>query len=431
MRAGGLFLHDLEPYLSQTEHINIDLYGSLALTGKGHQTDQAVLLGLAGFAPATVVVEDIPGFMAGVRENKLLPLAGGEKNIPFQIDDDIIFHQSSMPLHENGMSITATGAGKTVLRKTYYSIGGGTVVEEENFGRAEAAEEKSLPYPFASADDLLHQCREHGLSISAVAMENELALHDRDYVAAYCLCIWKIMEECIKRGTNSEGVLPGPMRVQRRAPALYRKLLSQTMSSDPLLVMDWVSMFALAVGEENAAGSRVVTAPTNGACGIIPAVLAYYNRFINPLDNDVLQRFFLTAGAVGLLYRMNASIAGAEVGCQGEVGVACSMAAAGLTELMGGSPLQVCAAAEIGMEHNLGLTCDPVGGQVQIPCIERNAINAIKAITSSRMALERISRPAVSLDNVIEAMLRTGKDMNAKYRETSQGGLAALPRFTC
>ena len=334
------------------------------------------------------------------------------------------FRSDNLSLHENGMQIHAFAGEKLLYSKTYYSIGGGFIVDEEHFGK-DSAGGVTVPYPFHSAQELLDHCKETGLSISGLVMQNELALHTKDEVYAYFGDVWATMQACIDRGLNTEGLLPGPLRVPRRASALRRMLVTtDKYDKDPMTVIDWVNMFALAVNEENAAGGRVVTAPTNGACGIVPAVLAYYDHFIEPVTPDVFVRYFLASGAVGALYKMNASISGAEVGCQGEVGVACSMAAAGLTELMGGSPEQVCIAAEIGMEHNLGLTCDPVAGQVQVPCIERNAIASVKAINSSRMALQRTSEPRVSLDKVIETMYETGKDMNAKYRETSRGGLA-------
>ncbi|MDU7946379.1 MAG: L-serine ammonia-lyase, partial [Haemophilus parainfluenzae] len=284
----------------------------------------------------------------------------------------------------------------------------------------------TVPYPYQHAEDILKHCQENGLMFSTMMMRNELALRDKKEVEAHLHNVWKTMKDCIEHGVNTEGVLPGPLKVVRRAPSLYRLLQanSNRLANDPMHVIDWVNMFALAVNEENAAGGRVVTAPTNGACGIVPAVLSYYEKFVGPLTQDVIERYLLAAGMIGSLYKMNASISGAEVGCQGEVGVACSMAAAGLTEILGGTPVQVCIAAEIAMEHNLGLTCDPVGGQVQVPCIERNAIASVKAINASRMALRRTTNPRVTLDKVIETMYETGKDMNAKYRETSKGGLA-------
>ena len=322
------------------------------------------------------------------------------------------------------MTIHAWAGEKEIYCKTYYSIGGGFIVDEEHFGK-ENANELQVPYPFKSAQEMLAYCKETGLSLSGMVMQNELALHSKKEIEDYFANVWQTMRACIDRGMNTEGVLPGPLRVPRRASALRRLLVaSDKLSSDPMNVVDWVNMFALAVNEENAAGGRVVTAPTNGACGIVPAVLAYYDKFIRKVNSNSLARYMLVASAIGSLYKMNASISGAEVGCQGEVGVACSMAAAGLAELLGASPEQVCVAAEIGMEHNLGLTCDPVAGQVQVPCIERNAIASVKAINAARMAMRRTSEPRVSLDKVIETMYETGKDMNAKYRETSRGGLA-------
>ena len=338
----------------------------------------------------------------------------------------MVFHNSFLSLHENGMTITALDADHNVLyRQTYYSIGGGFIVDEAHFGQEEK-NPATVPYPYQHAEDILKHCQESGLMLSTVMMKNELALRDKKEVEAHLQNVWKTMKDCIEHGIKTEGVLPGPLKVARRAPSLYRLLEANSgrLAHDPMYVIDWVNMFALAVNEENAAGGRVVTAPTNGACGIVPAVLSYYEKFVAPLTPEVIERYLLAAGMIGSLYKMNASISGAEVGCQGEVGVACSMAAAGLTEILGGTPVQVCIAAEIAMEHNLGLTCDPVGGQVQVPCIERNAIASVKAINASRMALRRTTNPRVTLDKVIETMYETGKDMNAKYRETSKGGLA-------
>lgn len=282
-----------------------------------------------------------------------------------------------------------------------------------------------MPFPYKSAADLIHHCQGNGLAISGIMLRNELALHGKTELEAHLAKVWQTMQECIQHGLHTDGLLPGPLKVPRRAAGLRRLLeANNSLSNDPMKVIDWINMYALAVNEENAAGGRVVTAPTNGACGIVPAVLAYYQKFIAPISDEVRDCYLLTTSAIGSLYKMNASISGAEVGCQGEVGVACSMAAAGLTEILGGTPEQVCMAAEIAMEHNLGLTCDPVGGQVQVPCIERNAIASVKAINASRMALRRNTQPRVTLDKVIETMYETGKDMNAKYRETSQGGLA-------
>ncbi|HAH7831858.1 TPA: L-serine ammonia-lyase [Escherichia coli] len=382
MNAGKSFIDRLESsgLLTATSHIVVDLYGSLSLTGKGHATDVAIIMGLAGNSPQDVVIDEIPAFIELVTRSGRLPVASGAHIVDFPVAKNIIFHPEMLPRHENGMRITAWKGQEALLSKTYYSVGGGFIVEEEHFGLSHDVE-TSVPYDFHSAGELLKMCDYNGLSISGLMMHNELALR--------------------------------------------RQLVSSdNISNDPMNVIDWINMYALAVSEENAAGGRVVTAPTNGACGIIPAVLAYYDKFRRPVNERSIARYFLAAGAIGALYKMNASISGAEVGCQGEIGVACSMAAAGLTELLGGSPAQVCNAAEIAMEHNLGLTCDPVAGQVQIPCIERNAINAVKAVNAARMAMRRTSAPRVSLDKVIETMYETGKDMNDKYRETSRGGLA-------
>ena len=426
MKAGKQFVDDLveKGLIDDVTRIAVDVYGSLSLTGKGHHTDIAIIMGLAGNQPATVDIDAIPAFIRDVETRGRLLLAQGRKEVDFPVDNGMRFHNGNLPLHENGMQIHAWAGETELYSKTYYSIGGGFIVDEEHFGK-DASDEASVPYPFASATEMLKFCKETGLSLSGMVMQNELALHSKEEIDDYFANVWQTMQACIDRGMNTEGILPGPLRVPRRASALRRLLVaSDKLSNDPMNVVDWVNMFALAVNEENAAGGRVVTAPTNGACGIVPAVLAYYNHFIEPVTLDIAIRYFLASGAIGALYKMNASISGAEVGCQGEVGVACSMAAAGLAELLGASPEQVCVAAEIGMEHNLGLTCDPVAGQVQVPCIERNAIASVKAINASRMAMRRTSEPRVSLDKVIETMYETGKDMNAKYRETSRGGLA-------
>ncbi|MCJ7926269.1 MAG: L-serine ammonia-lyase [Pantoea vagans] len=426
MKAGKQFVDLLceQGKLQEVTRIAVDVYGSLSLTGKGHHTDIAIIMGLAGESPDTVDIDAIPAFIKDVEQRERLLLAKGAHEVDFPREGGMVFRSENLSLHENGLRLLAFAGDLLILSKTYYSVGGGFIVDEEHFGQS-ALDEVSVPWPFHSAKDLLAHCRETGLSLSGLVMKNELALHSRDEIHAYFTNIWQTMQACIDRGLNTEGVLPGPLRVPRRAASLRRLLTSSTKhSSDPMIVIDWINMFALAVNEENAAGGRVVTAPTNGACGIVPAVLAYYDHFIEPVTSDIFLRYFLASGAIGVLYKMNASISGAEVGCQGEVGVACSMAAAGLAELLGGSPEQVCVAAEIGMEHNLGLTCDPVAGQVQVPCIERNAIASVKAINAARMALRRTSEPRVSLDKVIETMYETGKDMNAKYRETSRGGLA-------
>lgn len=426
MKAGKQFVDLLceQEKLQEVTRIAVDVYGSLSLTGKGHHTDIAIIMGLAGESPDTVDIDAIPAFIKDVEQRERLLLAKGAHEVDFPREGGMVFRSENLSLHENGLRLLAFAGELLILSKTYYSVGGGFIVDEEHFGQS-ALDEVSVPWPFHSAKDLLAHCRETGLSLSGLVMKNELALHSRDEIHAYFTNIWQTMQSCIDRGLNTEGVLPGPLRVPRRAASLRRLLTSSDKhSSDPMIVIDWINMYALAVNEENAAGGRVVTAPTNGACGIVPAVLAYYDHFIEPVTPDIFLRYFLASGAIGVLYKMNASISGAEVGCQGEVGVACSMAAAGLAELLGGSPEQVCVAAEIGMEHNLGLTCDPVAGQVQVPCIERNAIASVKAINAARMALRRTSEPRVSLDKVIETMYETGKDMNAKYRETSRGGLA-------
>lgn len=426
MKAGKLFVDDLveKGLLENTTRIAVDVYGSLSLTGRGHHTDIAIIMGLAGNQPDNVDIDAIPAFIRDVEARGRLWLAQGRHEVDFPKDNGMRFSSDNLSLHENGMQIHAYNGDKEIYSKTYYSIGGGFIVDEEHFGK-ESANEVAVPYSFNSAEEMLKHCKETGMSLSGVIMQNELALHSRQEIEAYFANIWNTMRACIDRGMNTEGVLPGPLRVPRRASALRRMLVSSDkLSSDPMNVIDWVNMFALAVNEENAAGGRVVTAPTNGACGIVPAVLAYYDHFIEPVNPDTYIRYFLASGAIGVLYKMNASISGAEVGCQGEVGVACSMAAAGLAEILGASPEQVCIAAEIGMEHNLGLTCDPVAGQVQVPCIERNAIASVKAINATRMAMRRTSEPRVSLDKVIETMYETGKDMNSKYRETSRGGLA-------
>lgn len=427
MQAGKLFIDQLidTNLLPTVTTIVADVYGSLSLTGKGHQTDIAIIMGLAGNQPDSVDIDEIPSFIEKVSNSGRLPIYQGDYEIDFPLTQCMRFHNEFLPLHENGMTLTAYQGPAVLLQKTYYSVGGGKIVAEQDFGQVEPAK-ILLPYPFSSAEKLLQYCHEHALSISTIVLKNELSYHCYADIEAYFLRVGKTMQDCIERGIHSEGLLPGSLKVPRRAYALYRQLIasSQMRITDPMIVIDWVNMFALAVSEENAAGGRVVTAPTNGACGIIPAILAYYDKFVTPLNPDSYVRFFLTCGAIGQLYQTNASISGAEVGCQGEVGVACSMAAAGLAELLGGNPEQVCIAAEIAMEHNLGLTCDPVGGQVQVPCIERNAIAAVKAINATRMALRRTTAAKVSLDKVIETMYKTGRDMNAKYRETSRGGLA-------
>ncbi|MDO4776109.1 MAG: L-serine ammonia-lyase [Cardiobacteriaceae bacterium] len=395
------------------------VYGSLSLTGRGHGTDGAIIAGLAGHEPETVDTDALPALIEHIRAQQAID------GFLFDYDQDFVFHKDNLPLHENGMRLELWQGKKLLFAEVYYSIGGGFVVTEAQFGTPQQSVSHPVPYPYKHAADLLIHCEDNNLRLSTVMLRNESALHGEEAVRAYAARIWAVMQETIARGLRNEGVLPGKLRIPRRAPALWQRLeTGSQLSNDPMRIIDWVNMIAMAVNEENAAGGRVVTAPTNGACGIVPAVLAYFNRFIGKADDEVVLRYLLTCSAIGSLYKMNASISGAEVGCQGEVGVACSMAAAGLTDIQGGSAAQVCEAAEIAMEHHLGLTCDPVGGQVQVPCIERNAVSAVKAINASRMAMLRQTKPVVTLDEVIATMYETGRDMHQKYRETSMGGLA-------
>ncbi len=412
--------------LASVASVRCELFGSLGFTGRGHGTDRAVILGLAGEDPATVEVDTVDARIGQVAARQELVLTGGHR-ITFDPDSDIVFHRrEKLPLHSNGMRFTALAEhGGVLLERIYYSVGGGFVVDHSG-----APADGSLPaqqaparYPFNNAAELLALAEEHGLSISSLMLANECLHEPEPVVRARVLTLWAAMDACVRRGCEREGILPGGLKVKRRAASLHRRLRAEA-SQDPLLVMDWVNLFALAVNEENAAGGRVVTAPTNGAAGIIPAVLTYYRRFTPNADDEGTIRFLLTAAAIGALYKKNASISGAEVGCQGEVGVACSMAAGALAEVLGGTPAQVENAAEIGMEHNLGLTCDPIGGLVQVPCIERNAMGSVKAINAARLALQGDGTHKVSLDKVIKTMWRTGADMSSKYKETARGGLA-------
>ncbi|WP_373767635.1 L-serine ammonia-lyase [Glaesserella sp.] len=430
MKAGKAFIDQLIDCkkLTETDRLQVDVYGSLALTGRGHSTDTAIIMGLMGYLPENVDIERIDTVVNDVKQHQHLCLAEAQseraKTIVFDFFADMPFHYDFLPRHENGLTFSAFSKGELLMSKTYYSIGGGFIVDDENFNHVKNSRAE-VPFPYKNAEDILRHCKEQGLPISSLVWKNELALHSKQEISDYLAKIWQTMDDCIEHGLHTEGLLPGPLKVIRRAPSLRWTLeATNKLNNDPMQIIDWVNMYALAVNEENAAGGRVVTAPTNGACGIVPAVLAYYRQFVGELTQETVERYLLASGMIGSLYKMNASISGAEVGCQGEVGVACSMAAAGLTEIMGGTPDQVCMAAEIAMEHNLGLTCDPVGGQVQVPCIERNAIASVKAINASRMALRRTTQPRVTLDKVIETMYETGKDMNAKYRETSTGGLA-------
>ncbi|MEJ2759196.1 MAG: L-serine ammonia-lyase [Anaerolineales bacterium] len=431
MRAARLFAESLcqAGLLDQSDRVQVTLYGSLALTGKGHATDTAILLGLMGEKPELVDPTAVGNQVAAVREKHTLNLFG-VKAIRFDESTDLVFEQrETLPFHINGMRFRAFDfQGKPLYVREYYSVGGGFVVADNEIDSlGETGEDQfDFPYPFSTAAELLHICEQENLPIYEIVLRNENVLRPEEETRAGILRIWEVMQDCVTRGCIQTGFLPGSLKVERRAPKLHQSLTSRPEFAlrDPLTTMDWVNLYALAVNEENAAGGRVVTAPTNGAAGIIPAVLHYYCNFVSNSSEDGVVRFFLTAAAIGMLYKANASISGAEVGCQGEVGVACSMAAAGLAEVRGGSIYQVENAAEIGMEHNLGLTCDPVRGLVQIPCIERNAMGAIKAINATRIALRGDGAHHVSLDTVIATMRQTGEDMNSRYKETSLGGLA-------
>ncbi|HYD79525.1 MAG TPA: L-serine ammonia-lyase [Paucimonas sp.] len=430
MRAALRFATKLEAngLFERTAAVKAELYGSLGATGKGHGSDKAVLLGLEGEAPDLVEVETIDARLKRIRGTHRLNLLGKREIVFNEREHLLMYRRESLPYHPNGMRFTAFDAdGNELLSAVFYSVGGGFVVDESAAGADRiVADTTSVAYPFKTAEELMSHCRAHGLSISQVMLANEQAWRSEAEVRAGLLNIWDVMQQCVKRGCEHEGIMPGGLQVRRRAPELFRKLSSTPEASlrDPLTTLDWVNLYALAVNEENAAGGRVVTAPTNGAAGIIPAVLHYYARFIPGSSDDGVIRFLLTAGAIAILYKENASISGAEVGCQGEVGVACSMAAGALAEVLGGTVEQVENAAEIGMEHNLGLTCDPVGGLVQVPCIERNAMGSIKAINAARMALRGDGKHFVSLDKVIKTMRETGADMKTKYKETARGGLA-------
>ncbi|MGY8626040.1 L-serine ammonia-lyase [Chromobacterium violaceum] len=430
MRAARQFISRLEKdgQLDATVHVSAEMFGSLGATGKGHGTDVAVLLGLQGEQPDLVDTDAVDGMLAAIREQRKLKLLG-KREIDFVEGEHLILHKKkTLPYHPNGMIFEAfDAAGESLSKRAYYSVGGGFVVDEAAIDAGFVPPGVTeLKHPFKSAAELLALCQRHGKSISQIMLENELSWRSEEEVRAGLLNIWNVMQACVKRGCEREGILPGGMKVKRRAADMHRKLLASPEAAmrDPLTVMDWVNLYALAVNEENAAGGRVVTAPTNGAAGIIPAVMHYYARFVPGASDDGIVRFLLTAGAIGILFKLNASISGAEVGCQGEVGSACSMAAGALCEVMGGTPEQVENAAEIGMEHNLGLTCDPVGGLVQVPCIERNAMASVKAINAVRMALRGDGQHFVSLDRVIKTMRDTGMDMSTKYKETARGGLA-------
>ncbi len=429
MRAAVRFVDGLrrDDLLAATASVRVELYGSLGATGKGHGSDKAVLLGLEGELPERVDTALIPQRLETIRANGELKL-GGERPIRFVEKEHLALIRKPLPYHPNGMIFRAFDAAGLQLRsREYYSVGGGFVVDDSAAGADRIVEDSTpLPYPFRSGAELLALCAEHGLSISALMRENERAWRPDEDTRNGLQRIWQVMQDCVEAGCHNEGIMPGGLKVKRRAAAMYRQLSGNPEAAlrDPLSVVDWVNLYALAVNEENASGGRVVTAPTNGAAGIVPAVLHYYMRFIPGANIEGVERFLLTAAAIGILYKENASISGAEVGCQGEVGVACSMAAGALCEVLGGTPPQVENAAEIGMEHNLGLTCDPVGGLVQVPCIERNAMGSVKAINAARLALRGDGHHLISLDKVIRTMRQTGADMKSKYKETARGGLA-------
>jgi L-serine dehydratase len=427
MRAARTFVAGLadDGLLTSVATVRAELFGSLGATGHGHGSGPAVLLGLEGEQPETVDTESVAERVAKISATRRLRLLGRHE-IDFDDESLVLHRRRSLPFHPNGMTFEAFDhAGSSLRARTYYSVGGGFVVDETAQGADRIkVDDTPVAYPFRTGDELLAHCRRTGLAVSEIMLANETAWRPEDEVRKGLSHIWEVMQECVRRGYTRDGTLPGGLKVRRRAREMYEHLSSDPFSTDPLRVMDWVNLFALAVNEENASGGRVVTAPTNGAAGIIPAVLHYYARFVPGATDEGAVRFLLTAGAIGVIYKETASISGAEVGCQGEVGSACSMAAGALCEVLGGTPEQVENAAEIGMEHNLGLTCDPVGGLVQIPCIERNAMASVKAINAARMALRGDGTHVVTLDKVIKTMRETGADMKVKYKETARGGLA-------
>lgn len=430
MVAANRFLKELiqRNQLMQVEQVKASLYGSLAMTGKGHSTDVAVMVGLLGESPDRVDPDSVPLFIEQIEQRGQLKLAG-QRWIRFCPTTHLLFNVAqSLPKHPNGMRFQAFDAAGIVLHGAiFYSVGGGFVLSDaETDSVPSQTDEVSLPYDFNNGVELLQQCQKSGLSVAEIMIQNERVWHSDGEIREGLRHIWQVMDDCIRRGCVQKGVLPGELGIKRRANELYEELRSSPEASfkDQLTVMDWINLFAIAVNEENAAGGRVVTAPTNGAAGVIPAVLAYYDRFVHGSTEQGIFDFLATAAAIGMLYKKNASISAAEVGCQGEIGVACSMAAGALCAVMGGTIEQVENAAEIGMEHNLGLTCDPIGGLVQVPCIERNTMGAVKAINAARLAMRGDGKHHVSLDSVIETMRQTGVDMQDKYKETSQGGLA-------
>lgn len=439
MRAALLFVSHVD--VNRVQRVKAEMYGSLALTGVGHGTDRAVLAGLSGERPDATSAEKMAEIVRGADTGSLR--VGGGREIAFDRTHDLLLHRERMypdanvETHPNGMRFTAYDAEDGVLaEEVYYSIGGGFVVTADEFAAKTSAGGRTVPFPFGSAAELLERAREAKLTIAALMMQNEIALlgdasivrpaihgEGEDAVCSGVLALWRVMRECVERGLTTDGILPGGLNVRRRASRFAERLLADG-SRDPLAPMDWVTTYAMAVNEENAAGGRVVTAPTNGAAGVIPAIGMYYLKFIDGADDEGLVRYLLTAAAIGILYKENASISGAEVGCQGEVGVACSMAAGGLVAALDGTNAQVEHAAEIAMEHNLGMTCDPIGGLVQIPCIERNGMGAVKAVNAARMAMHESDEHKVSLDQVIATMYQTGLDMQSHYKETSLAGLA-------
>ncbi|MEZ9515323.1 L-serine ammonia-lyase [Vibrio splendidus] len=427
MIAGFHFTQLIADRIAEVVRVQVDLYGSLSLTGIGHHTDRATILGLLGNKPDTIKITSANEAMRIAIDSGEMQLSGSH-TIGFNYQTDMLFHEDNLPLHENGMMITAFDqSGNVIVDETYYSIGGGFIATADELQNGTKTQSVDVTFPFKNADEMLQKAEESGMSLGGMILKNEAAFQGDDVISEKADQIWRVMTRCMERGFETEGILDGGLNVTRRAPNLLKKLeANAAVENDPMEIMDWINLFAFAVSEENAAGGQVVTSPTNGAAGVIPAVLMYYHRFIKELDTKQLKDFLAVSGAIGILYKTNASISGAEVGCQGEVGVSSSMAAAGLTALRGGSNEQICIAAEIAMEHSLGMTCDPIGGLVQVPCIERNAMGAMKAINASRMALKRNSKSLISLDKVIATMYQTGKDMNKKYRETSLGGLALI-----
>jgi L-serine dehydratase len=426
MRAAAMFVDALDDtgLLTRTARVRVELFGSLGATGHGHGSVKAVVLGLEGERPEVVDPRTAQPRVDRVQGTGRLWLKG-KQEIGFTVEDVVMHRRRTLPFHANGMTFQAFDAdGAQLDHRTYYSVGGGFVVSDEPGGPRVVADPTPVAFPFSSGKQLMEHCERERLPVSGIMMANELSWRTEEQVRSDLLHIWAVMQECVANGSESTGVLPGGLKLRRRAAALRASLEAGDGGADPLRTLDWVGLYALAVNEENAAGGRVVTAPTNGAAGIIPAVLHYYARFVPGADDDGIVRFLLTAAAIGVLFKENASISGAEVGCQGEVGSACSMAAGGLAEVLGGTPEQVENAAEIGIEHHLGLTCDPIGGLVQIPCIERNAVASVQAITAARMALYGDGSHHVSLDKAIRTMRETGRDMSVKYKETSRGGLA-------